>query len=643
MIYLDLETRSSVNLGAKGSYLYACDPSTRVLCVSYAIDDEPVAHIWEPALADFEHLLYPLLEEGHVIVAHNAEFEYTVLNYAVGLDLDPEDFLCTQALAQSMGAPGGLDKLSRYLGISGGKHKEGMRLINTYSITYHPLYQEHVPPEDKALMLAYCDQDVELTREIKARLPQEQPMQVRDWPVHVRINERGVPCDTQLCEEATGYAEEVRHTADARIAQITEGQVAGHSKRKSRDKWLRDNLGYESHITPLLNDNGAISFDQQKRDVLANGLPDDHVVSAFINQVNAAGGATTKKYRSMVQSATEDKRIQGVFAFNAAHTGRFSSRRCQLHNMKRNTPKELNDWCEQVREGYELDGDVNSKLASIVRGAIHEPNDGLTWGDWSNIEGRVLPWVSDSDGGREKLEIFASGGDVYKSTASGMLEKPVTSITKDERQVGKVAELSCGYGGSTGAVMRFSVTFGLNFDHDFAASVVAQWRRANPWAVTLWGELERAAMHATTREGHIFTAGRTKWLRQNDFLMCMLPSGRCLGYYKPVVEEARRGYALTCANGSALPKAGEDTWPMKRLWGGLIAENVAQAIAADILRDALWALDREGLPTVGHVHDEIIMTGDHRTKLEAVMQQGPTWAEGLPLAAEVDYGSRYGK
>jgi hypothetical protein len=44
-----------------------------------------------------------------------------------------------------------------------------------------------------------------------------------------------------------------------------------------------------------------------------------------------------------------------------------------------------------------------------------------------------------------------------------------------------------------------------------------------------------------------------------------------------------------------------------------------------------------------HVHDEIVIETDQPTDLERIMSTPPAWAEGLPLAAEVQTMTRYGK
>jgi DNA polymerase I-like protein with 3'-5' exonuclease and polymerase domains len=80
-----------------------------------------------------------------------------------------------------------------------------------------------------------------------------------------------------------------------------------------------------------------------------------------------------------------------------------------------------------------------------------------------------------------------------------------------------------------------------------------------------------------------------------------------------------------------------------------LAENITQATAASILRDAIVACDAVGLPIVLHTHDELVGECDARDvdnvrdDLRRIMEYVPDWAEGLPLAVEIESGPFYTK
>jgi DNA polymerase len=72
-------------------------------------------------------------------------------------------------------------------------------------------------------------------------------------------------------------------------------------------------------------------------------------------------------------------------------------------------------------------------------------------------------------------------------------------------------------------------------------------------------------------------------------------------------------------------------------------ENATQAIARDVLAEALVRLDEEGYPVVGHVHDEVIAESTDLEEITSLMIQTPKWGRGLPLDAEGFTCDRYRK
>jgi DNA polymerase len=149
-------------------------------------------------------------------------------------------------------------------------------------------------------------------------------------------------------------------------------------------------------------------------------------------------------------------------------------------------------------------------------------------------------------------------------------------------------------------------------------------------------------MCAMRHKGREFTAGRVTYLFDGVNLWYALPSGRVLCYPSAHIEDGSVSYAKAAWK----PAADAVEWPRARLWAGLACENITQAIANDLLRDALR---RIGHTVVLHVHDEIVLEVKKEDAavaaqdLETVMCSAPAWAEGLPLAVGVSTLERYGK
>ena len=290
---------------------------------------------------------------------------------------------------------------------------------------------------------------------------------------------------------------------------------------------------------------------------------------------------------------------------------------------------------------------VTDVLKAMLRPAmLAAPGRTLIVADWAAIEARVTPWASNSNSGAAKLAIFERGEDVYKHNAAATFKVSYAEVDKEQRQIGKVQELACGFAGGVGAFAAMGRVYNVVLPESQAKRMVYGWRRANPWAVPYWSKLEQAYLAAMRHKGREFSAGRVTYLYDGLHLWYALPSGRVLCY--PFARFDEEGN-VTYAKASWKPAADAKEWPRARLWKGLACENITQAVANDLLRHALRRLEEEGFAVVLHVHDEIVLevptpqAEAAATRLVEIMCQAPQWAWGLPLNAEVATMTRYGK
>jgi DNA polymerase len=285
---------------------------------------------------------------------------------------------------------------------------------------------------------------------------------------------------------------------------------------------------------------------------------------------------------------------------------------------------------------------VTDVLKSMLRPAlIPAPGKVFVVADWSAIEGRVHPWLSNCAAGEGKLDVFRSKLDPYKVNAAATFAVRYEDVTKDQRQIGKVQELALGFLGGPGAFATFGRIYGVHVSEADATRMVNGWRRANPWAMLHGQALESAYTSAMRHPNREFSAGRTTYLYDDQHLWYALPSGRVLCYPFARLEADGVSYAKA----SWKPAADAKEWPRARLWRGLACENVTQAVANDILRHSLRHLEPHGV--VMHVHDEVVVETDRPDDVLALMQEvmatAPAWAQGLPLAIEAQVMQRYGK
>ena len=404
----------------------------------------------------------------------------------------------------------------------------------------------------------------------------------------------------------------------------------------------------EAQAEAITTAKGNFSFDAKMRGLLlgfSDLAPD---VRELIELVDKAGSSTLSKYQTMLDKHVGG-RIHGTLLWNGAgQTGRFSSRgSLQLHNMKRNIPKNADELITAVVAGEEID-EPAATLGSLVRGAITHP-EGITWSDFKQIEARVFPWLADSAGGEVVLQTFVDGKDPYITNALMMFQVArQEDVDAETRHAAKCASLACQFGGGKGAFLAMAEIYGLTYSEEEAADIVKRWRAANPYAIEFWEAVSGAAIAAVLNPRVEFTAGKLVYFFDGkDWLWCKLPCGRLIAYFQPRYEHSplpwdSSAYQLTALHGSGRPKKGQ-SWPRRNLSFLILVENCVQAVAASVMREAIVRADAVGVPMILSVHDELVATGDCYDLIHEVLEVVPSWAEGLPLTADTKHCSRYGK
>jgi DNA polymerase bacteriophage-type len=637
MFWLDFETRSRCDLPSRGVYNYAQDASTEVLCMSYAVDDGEVA-TWLPGMP------FPDIA-GHQIMAHNAAFERLVFWYVLcptlGIPEPPlERFTCTAAQARANCLPGSLEDVGRAVSSKMKKDHRGSALIRLLSVPR----KDGTFNDDPTLMaefFAYCEQDVRAMREISKAMRPLSDDELADYHANERINDRGVLVDTDLCRAAIGYAEAELIEIQEIVREVSKGEITSVRSPRMR-QWVQARVGPEA--VKLMWTGEKCSIDKTVRANLLTLSPDEVPpdVAEVIQCADDLWASSVAKFKRLADLAdVEDNRVRGAFVFaGGSATGRAASYGAQVHNFTRKTARDPAAVRQAMVRGHQIVPSYGKRVTDVLKGMLRPalipaPGKVFVVADWSSIEGRVNPWLSNCPAGETKLDVFRSGRDPYKVNAAALFSVGYDDVSGDQRQVGKVQELALGFLGGPGSFETFGRVYGVQVEN--VPRAIRVWRSANPWAMKHGHDLEAAYTRAMRHKGHECRAGRVCYLFDGQHLWYALPSGRVLCYPYAKLD----GDGVSYLKASWKPAADATEWPRARLWRGLAVENVTQAVANDILRHALRRLE----DVVLHIHDEIVVecVDDRAAEVERVMCEPPEWAVGLPLAAEVKIMSRYGK
>lgn len=285
-------------------------------------------------------------------------------------------------------------------------------------------------------------------------------------------------------------------------------------------------------------------------------------------------------------------------------------------------------------------------VSDCLRGFIMAaPGNKLIAVDFSSIEARVLAWLA---GQENVLDIFRGHGRIYEDAASKIYGVPMEHVDSDQRLVGKVCILALGYQGGVKAFQSMAKNYSLKIPDELAEDIKVKWRDANPNIVDYWFRIEDAAQAATRTPGEKFRVRNVTFLRKGSFLMCQLPSGRVIFYPYPKMQLMRTPWG---EKKMVLTYKGETNrkFLTNAAYGGLITENITQACARDLLRDAMHRWEKHNYPVVMHVHDELVcevqLSDKTKTLKRAIelMCVVPDWCHGLPIAADGWEGKRYRK
>jgi DNA polymerase len=502
----------------------------------------------------------------------------------------------------------------------------------------------HEDPNDLDRLYEYCKQDVEATYELDQTLDDLTETEKDLWQLDARMNMAGVKVDLSAAMVAAEGLTRNTRKIHTRVSTLTEGAVSSVRQVAALRGWIKE---YSC---------GSVDLPDLAKATVEKALKGDlpPVVRELLELRQAGSKSSTAKLDRMIQLADpDDHRSRGNLIYHGAAPGRWTGAGIQMHNFPRGNLKPVEveqaftmlDNPEAVEVCF---GGYAETVSNCLRGFLIA-DEGKTFiaADYSAIEARVLCWVAGQD---DALDLFRKGEDVYMDMAKSINPR------NPSRQLGKQAILGLGYGMGWKKFKTTCEGYGIPITEKLARLTVDTYRDKYSRVVWLWKSLECDTSLCIEHGADVTTsvdpsAPAYKLTTRDDFLFLHLPSGRRLAYHNPRVQaESKPGWShpvdqIVFDGLNSTTKK----WTRQTTYGGKLVENLVQAIARDLLAEALVRVDQGPFNPVLTVHDEIVceepdpvaqVDVEYLCDLMCIL---PAWAEGLPLAAEGWKGKRFRK
>ena len=657
MWHLDYETYSAADLRKVGAYRYASDHSACILMLAIAHDyGEPL--IWVPRkfrwkgldCTEAYALMGEMVESDEPIWAHNAQFEAAISYYLweKTTKLEPisiDRWRCTAALARRAAHPPKLEKLAEVLGLGQQKDKKGSALIRKFCVPVKKTGKRTLPgekiPEFKEFT-EYCLQDVRTEQEVHKKLHafDMKGSCLDTFQFDMRMNQNGLPVNVDALLKAQELVWEIEENYGDRFRKITGGIQPG--QRDVFLEWIRQ-YGYPGKNLQ------APTVEECLRDT---GWANHPKAVEALNLRQQLAFAAVRKIDSMLDCECGDGIVRGTLQYYGAGTGRAAGRLIQPQNFKRPSFKDTALAYSMICGGTTvadlelLYGNAMEAIASCIRHFIQMLNEMMLNADYAGIEARIIVWLADQFDALKEFRDYdaGKGPNAYELMASAIFDMPLKDIDKDgmERFIGKQTVLGCGFGMGVDKFLVTCENNGRSVEYEMGERAVGIFRKVRSKVVKFWYNCENAAKKAIQDPGTWYPAGtKVKFAVTEsegvEYLVMMLPSKRRIVYPWPRLEASKRSGRKQI---TFFGNIKGNLWGRVSTYGGKLAENATQGIAADIMFNGSVKAEAKGFQILTLIHDEALSRGrggDLKKELQIFTKalcDLPAWAEGLPIVAE---------
>ena len=609
-LFLDFETFYDVGytLSSPKTAMseYVRDPRFKAHMLQWAIDDGPLLWCDGDTIAKvLDEIWEQHAAAGIELVCQNTAFDGFILSHHYGKV--PARYADTMLMSRALygaNVSHSLDSICARLGIRG---KIKGVLESTKGI-------RDLPPDMLEKLAEYGVQDVDSTAQAYAIMLPQMPLDELDL---IDLTLR-MFCDPVLEVDVPRVQAELVRDVGNKVAKIMLAGVT--ADQLSSAEQFADLLRARGVQVPMKKSKTtgkpAFAFAKKDQEFLELQQHHDPKVRDLIEARLAikSTGIETRCER-FLKAAENGCKLPVLLNYCGAHTTRWSAgNKMNLQNLKR---------------GGELRKSILAPKGYVI-----------VVGDSSQIEARTNLWLA---GDQVKLDIFRNydmglGPDLYRVMASMIYNKPIADVTPTERQVGKVCVLALGFQMGAERLMDTLATDEFNpmqLPFEECSRIVGVYRDANEPIVNQWEVLQAMLSWMITGTPHTYKCVRFETNR------IILPSGLPIVY--DGLTGTWNGYTQRFFDVTYNSRRG----PVK-LYGGLVCENVVQAVARCIVAEQMLAIAKR-YRIVMMAHDEIAFLAPEEEAAEAeafasaTMKIAPAWAPGLPLNSEVKSARFYCK
>ena len=563
ILAIDFETASDISI-KYGAWIYSRHRSTLVWCAVFGYaesKDKYQFYSWTPG-EELPKEIIEYIKSGGKLLAHNCSFEKSiwenimVFRYKWPVVKDKQ-WCDTQALANNLNLPSSLEGLSNSLGLANKKDMEGhdlmKKMANLKQDKNGDYFSPHDTIENRKRLLEYCKQDVKVTLDCWLRLPKLSITEELVWKADQTINKRGVYINQKFANSCITIFQKRKEELSLEVQQLTNFELINSTSTPSLKRWLEER-GVKLPLQQRIRKNGKIAFStlldrKTVKKLLESDDLDPTVKTILRNRIEASRITSLAKLKRIQNMIDSNGRIRFSFLYQAAITGRWSSRGLQLHNFPRNSIDErdhniiydaiLNKKLNFLKF---LDYKILEIISMFLRSVIAAPPGKLLiGGDYSAIEARVLAWLAEQN---DILDLYRKNVDVYMYTAK--------SIGSNDRQLGKICNLALGYGMGPLKFAETAISYGIDLSNKRFYEITHLWRQQRSAITAFWDDLENAVREAIYNPGFQRDVKHILVLGKKDCFILQLPSKRRLYYWRPRIVKTTKTIKSLDENGEII-------------------------------------------------------------------------------------------